>query len=317
MYKIKQLPEDFIVKEITSTKPKDKGRFSYFLLKKKNYTTVKAVETIAEKLKIPSKKISFAGTKDKNAITEQLISILGKEKEIKLKDIQTKFLGKGDEPVSLGDLKGNYFEIVIRNLEKIPKLKNKKSFINYFGEQRFSKNNKAVGKSILKKDFEKTVKLILTNKGAYEAKVKEYLEKNKQDYIGALRKIPKKILKFYVHAYQSWLWNNAVKEFVKNKEIKNQKIPIIGFATEIKNNEIGKIIKNILKKEEIELRDFIIRQIPELSSEGDKRNLLIEVKDLKILEQGKDELNNKRFKVRLSFTLPKAAYATTFIKSIF
>ena len=38
MYKIKQIPEDFVVKEIKKLKFKDKGSYSYYLLKKRDYT---------------------------------------------------------------------------------------------------------------------------------------------------------------------------------------------------------------------------------------------------------------------------------------
>jgi len=328
MYQIKQLPADFVVNEISTVTPKDKGKFAYFLLKKTNYTTVKAIEMLAQKLRIQVKRIGFAGTKDKNAITEQVISIANGKKEIEntqLKDIQLKFLGKGDEPTSLGDLKGNAFEIVIRNIdkkeiEKIEKLQNKDIFfINYFGEQRFSKNNEEIGKHILKKEFKDAVELILSNEGDYETKVKQYLETTKEDHVGALRQIPKKILRFYAHAYQSRIWNDMAEAFAKDKqlkEIKNQKIPIIGFGTETKNDELGQMITHALDKEKMNVRDFIVRQIPELSAEGDERDLLVKTR-LKIIEKAEDELNNGTFKVKLSFTLQKSSYATVCIKNIF
>ncbi len=42
--KIKQLPEDFIVKETSTAKPKEKGDFTYFELTKKNLTTQEAIK---------------------------------------------------------------------------------------------------------------------------------------------------------------------------------------------------------------------------------------------------------------------------------
>ncbi|MFC1705076.1 tRNA pseudouridine(13) synthase TruD [Nanoarchaeota archaeon] len=92
MYKIKQIPEDFVVREKTNVKFSDEGDFSYFLLKKRNYTTLRAVQAIATYFKIPTKFIGFAGTKDKNAITEQFISIKTVKKEASLKDISMMLL---------------------------------------------------------------------------------------------------------------------------------------------------------------------------------------------------------------------------------
>ena len=89
MYKLKQKPEDFIVNEITNIKLKDKGKYAIFLLKKENYTNERAVQKIAEKLRIPRKFIGYAGNKDKVAVTTQYISIKNsKIKRLELKDIK-------------------------------------------------------------------------------------------------------------------------------------------------------------------------------------------------------------------------------------
>ncbi|MBS3097641.1 tRNA pseudouridine(13) synthase TruD [Candidatus Woesearchaeota archaeon] len=308
MYKIKQLPEDFIVREINNIKAEGNGAYSYFMLKKKNYDTVKAIERIAAELKIPVKFIGFAGNKDKKAITEQIISIKTTKKtgNLKLKDICLTYIGKGNEPISLGSNEGNQFMITIRDLtnreiNRLKKINKSKILIpNYFGEQRFSKNNIEIGISIIKKDFKKASELA-------------GLKADNNDYIGALRKINKKTLTLYLHAYQSYLFNETVNQYLKinkGKTIENIKIPVIGFGTETGNNQLGKIIGNILKQEKISLRDFIIRQMPELSSEGTERDLFAEVKDFKIrkLEKGK---------ATLSFYLPKGSYATVFIKELF
>ena len=308
MYILKQTPEDFIVKEIINVKTEDKGIYSYFVLKKKDYNTVEAIEKIANKLNIPSKFIGFAGNKDKRAVTEQVISIKTTKKinDLRLDDIDLEYIGKGNEPVSLGSHEGNQFVITIRNLasretDKIKKIsKNKLLVPNYFGEQRFSKNNIEIGRSMIKKDFKKASELA-------------GLKVNNNDYVGGLRKINKKVLTLYLHAYQSYLFNDTINQYLKinkNKPVKNIKIPIIGFGTETSNNQLGKIINGILKQEKISLRDFIIRQMPELSLEGAERDLFAEVKDFKIIKLGKG-------KATISFYLPKGSYATVVIEKLF
>lgn len=311
MYKIKTIPEDFIVKEITDIKLKE-GDYSIFLLGKKKYTTIKAIQLIANKLKIKLKRIGFAGIKDKKAITEQYISIFNVDKDrvlnLKIKDISLRYIGKLDKPLSLGDLKGNKFRIIIRNINKkdIKNFnKNKNKLIpNYFGEQRFSKNNKEVGKNIVKNDFKKAISFIKKDK---EYKIEDYLKKNKNNFIGALRLIPIKILKLYVHSYQSYLWNLTVKKYLK-VDNKLKKIPIIGFGAEIRDNKIKKIIDDILKKEKINQREFIIRKFPELSSEGGERDLFIDIKNFKY------KINKN---IKLNFFLPKGCYATTVVEFLF
>ena len=336
MYKIKQVPEDFIVKEISSVKTESTGHYSYYILKKVNCTTVGALQALSEKFKIPLKHFGFAGNKDKNAVTSQKISILNGSKNfenIKLNNIELKYLGSGKGPISLGDLKGNEFAITIRNLgineinkikkyiNKIKKselLKPKKILIaNFFGIQRFSRNNHLVGKAIIKRDFKKAVELILENSGYLESQIRIYLQSNKNNYAAALRMIPLKTRKLLVHSYQSFLFNETVKKISKgNFFSRNIKIPIIGFDFElesIKNKILKGIIKKIMDEEEINPRDFIISQMPELTCEGTERDLFFRPKNLDVLEIGEDELNQNKKKIKIKFNLPKGCYATVLV----
>ncbi|MBI2659621.1 tRNA pseudouridine(13) synthase TruD, partial [Candidatus Woesearchaeota archaeon] len=111
MYKIKQLPEDFIVKEISNVKM-DNGQYAYFILKKTGYTTIGSLQIMSKKFKIPLKSFGFAGNKDKNAVTGQKISIFRGSRHfenMEFKGIGLEYLGNGKEPISLGDLDGNEF----------------------------------------------------------------------------------------------------------------------------------------------------------------------------------------------------------------
>jgi len=315
MYKIKQIPEDFFVRENPVYSLDEEGGYSYFILKKKNISTIDAVSILAEKLFIPLKKIGYAGNKDKAAVTEQIVSVKG----IEATDIgrinvpfRLEYIGKGAIPISLGDLQENYFRIVVRNLKmsriKIPSLE---KIPNYFGAQRFSEKNIEVGKAILTRNFGKAVELI------DQREVKEYLELHAGDFIGAIRVLPLKLRKMYIHAYQSWIWNLTVDVYLKTKPLKNEKIPIAGFGTELEDDKVGVIIKQILKKEKVGLRDFVLKQFPELSSEGSSRDLFMTVRDFKVIKIEEDELNKGKFKAMVSFSLNPGSYATVLIKEVF
>ncbi|MBI2207900.1 tRNA pseudouridine(13) synthase TruD, partial [Candidatus Woesearchaeota archaeon] len=295
MYKIKQIPEDFIVKEINDIELSSNGDYSYFLLKKRNYNTLRAVKIISEKLKIPEKNIGFAGNKDKHAVTEQIISIKNGNRNIEniaLKDIELKFIGKGNREVFLGSHKGNEFTITMRNLANKEtaninkKIKNNEILMpNFFGPQRFSNNNAEIGKAIIKKGFKKAVELIIEANSDFKNEIIEHLEKRPNDFVVALKIIPLKLLKLYVHSYQSFLFNKTLEQYAKkNSKLKddvNKKLPLIGFGTELGNNEMSGMIKKIMEEEKINFRDFIIRQIPELSSEGIEREAFIKINDFK------------------------------------
>ncbi|MBW2983851.1 tRNA pseudouridine(13) synthase TruD [Candidatus Woesearchaeota archaeon] len=322
MYRIKQIPEDFVVREVIRPILKREGDFAYFTLKKRNYSTLRAAEKTAELLNIPLKFIGFAGTKDKNAVTEQMISVKSinaeKLEDMKVKDLSYKLKGFSFKPLSLGDLEGNNFEITVRNLDSFDEFEKKGRFLNLFGEQRFSKNNSSIGKAIIKKEFKKALDLILENERDYKAGIEEALKKSPNDYIGALRRIPKKLLLMYIHSYQSLLWNKTALKLKDEKE--NIKVPIIGFGSdidEIKDERVKSIVKEIMDEEKLTERDFIIRELQGLSPEGDKRDLFAEVRKLRVIEKSEDELNKGKKKIRISFFLKKGCYATEAIKAMF
>jgi len=254
---IKDRPEDFIVDEVTNIKLNKSGDQVYILLTKTNWTTQRAINAIARALRITKRRIGFAGTKDKRAITSQVISIFKKTKEdidkLNIADIELKVLGYGDVPISLGHLVANRFQIRLdisnEEREKISKRlpEVRKGFINYFGQQRFSSGGTAkIGKELLKSDFESAVKIILSEHSnqeefdkfvldnwknwskilekcprffGIESKVLNYLVKNPTDYAGAIRKIAKPLRRLYVHAFQSLIWNRAVSKMLDGDEI--------------------------------------------------------------------------------------------------
>ena len=331
MYKIKQIPQDFIVIEKTNQKFQ-KGNYHYFKLTKTNFTTAQATSKIADILKIPLKSIGYAGTKDKKAITTQAISIKTKRElknfTINKPNLKLIYLGTKNKPLSLGDLEGNHFEITIRNITNQPKNPISPIFIpNYFDKQRFSTNNKEIGEFIIKKDFKSAAKLLEANN---HPKLIQHLKKYPTDYVGAIMKINKRILLLYIHSYQSFLFNELLSQYIiqhlkkyitktfsfgklafpLEKISKQRKLPIIGFNTKPSCSKI-------LKKHKISKRDFIIKQLPLLSQQGDMRNAFIEVKNLKFFKLKKDELNKNKKKITISFTLQKGSYATMVIKYLF
>jgi tRNA pseudouridine13 synthase len=322
MYRLKQVPEDFVVIEESNPAMSEQGKYAYYLLKKRNMNTQDAIIRISEAAKVPPRFIGFAGNKDRNAVTEQKISILNGQKRLEgfsFNNFELKYLGRGNEPISLGSNEGNNFQITIRNLEgndvkKLSKIKSKSvKMPNYFGPQRFSKNNHLVGKSIIKRDFKKAVGLILENNGDAEQIMKSKLEESKNNYIGVLRTVPLKTRKIFVHAYQSYLFNRIAKELVGSGFEKSIELPLPGFGfeiKEIKDKATRKIFERVIADEKINPRDFVINQMPELSSEGAKRNLFAKIANFEKSKTEEDELNHGKKKMTVKFFLEKGCYAT-------
>lgn len=315
---LKQIPEDFIVEEVLDLKIKKNGEYCYFLLTKKQWNTVDAINKISS---IINKKIHFAGIKDKQAITTQYIAIKNcnpkQIENLKIKDIELKYLGRGDKEIFPDLIKCNKFMITVRNLDK--PLKKIKQIPNYFDEQRFGKDNlnRIIGKHLIKKEF------------------KQACEKLKIETNEPISELRKKIFltKFYLQSYQSYLFNEVLKQYIKTKtkdyakfntklgefilplnKIKNIEIPLINFDTEFKDKTIEKIYEDLLEKENIKKQDFIIRQMPKLISTTVFRKAFIEITELNLDELKEDELNPGKKKQTVQFILPKGAYATMAIK---
>ncbi len=310
MIEIKKKPEDFVVEEIIDLK-EAKGDYLYVKMKKVNWNTVDVANEIVKRLKIPRKYIGFAGNKDRNAITTQYISIRnGNIEEIKrlsIRDVKLEPLFYGEKPISIGALIGNKFRIKIDC--KVPNV----DFIeNYFGEQRFSENNAEIGKSIIKKDFKRACELIDDNKVSF------HIKENKNDYIGALRRLDKNLLTLFVNAYQSYLFNIVLAKYLKDnykgckvnnnlvfidKIKKNIQIPLVSFDTEF-DKEIKEIYAKLMENEGVKFEDFIIKQLPEVMSINTVRDAFVNVDDF--IQEGD----------YIEFKLPKGSYATTLIKKL-
>ncbi|MAF50746.1 MAG: hypothetical protein CMH64_01515 [Nanoarchaeota archaeon] len=291
MYKIKEKPEDFVVKEILNLNKKKKGKYSYFLLKKKNWNTLDLVKKLSKKL---NRDVKYAGLKDKQAVTEQYVSVEGvKEIKFNIKDVSIRKVGEGDEPIILGGLDGNKFEIVVRNLDSKKNLKINK-IENYFDKQRFSEKNVEVGLALLKRNYSKLIKLLNL--------------KNKEEIF----RYDKKILKFVLNSFQSYVFNLVLKE-VLEKKIKIKKLPLINFDTEFENKEIEKTYCEILERDKIKKEDFIFREMPFLVSESKDREIFIKVEDFKY-RYSKD---GSKFKCVLKFKLSKGSYGTLVVKKLF
>jgi tRNA pseudouridine13 synthase len=326
-YRIKQVPEDFLVREIFTPRI-GAGAYAYYLLRKREWTTQRAAERVARAAGKRPKFVNFSGNKDKEAVTEQFISILhGPRRDIEIEGgISARFLGTGSQRINLGSASGNEFTITVRDVsEGIPRTI--RSFPNYFDEQRFGRNgdNHIAGRCIVKRDFQGACALI--------PETSEWLEKSPRDFVGALRSLPRRTLRLYAHSYQSMLWNeiasgmitrhpHAMAGFKFGKlafprgDLENVQVPLIGYGSEIPL-EFRNPVSMILSRDGIGLEDFRVRQFPEFDLSGGYRSLIVEPSGLEITGPFDDELNPGKRKFIVKFTLENGSYATMAIRAIF
>jgi len=176
--KLRFIPEDFIVAEESKLPPKkEDGKYTIAIVTSTNWETNQLIHKISKQLHISRKRISFAGTKDKRAKTTQAMSFynipIEKIENLNIKDVEIKDIYQSDRGLHLGDLKGNHFDITIRNIDKtegeikqvIEEIKRYNGFPNFFGIQRFGvirPITHLVGKQLVLANFREAVWIYLT-----------------------------------------------------------------------------------------------------------------------------------------------------------
>ena len=88
---------------------------------------------------------------------------------------------------------------------------------------------------------------------------------------------------------------------------------LIGSNSEIAEGEMGEIEQKIIEKEKINPKDFIIPDIPQISSSGSRRSMIGFINNFKF-EITTDDLNKNKKAVFLGFELQKGCYATSVLR---
>ncbi|NXF40566.1 PUS7L protein, partial [Nyctibius bracteatus] len=192
--------------------------YTAFTLQKENLETLEAIGFLAAELGVLPSDFSYTGIKDKKAITYQPM-VVKKVTPERLKEIGSKMEKKGVrihnihpacQHLRLGQLKGNHFDIVVRDLkhhihdssadlrerisEAMENVKTK-GFVNYYGPQRFGQGQNVqtnqIGLALLNEKMVEAVKLFFTPEDTEDPvnNAKRYFLQT-EDAKGALMMLP-------------------------------------------------------------------------------------------------------------------------------
>jgi tRNA pseudouridine13 synthase len=364
--KIRTTDKDFLVSEVLSKKVvqsiSSEGSYAVYKLKKQGIDTNHSLSNIFKKYGLRLKSL---GLKDASAVTEQFVCSEIKSNSVE-KILEEKYslerMGFVKKPLSKKDMIGNKFTIKITDASSdIKKFDEYEKILNFYGYQRFGSTRPVthlIGKSILQKNYEKAVNLLLSFTSEYDSPENSKLRKklsDKSNYLKLLNEIPpqmdlerivlnqmikyddpKKSLhalpismrRFFIQAYQSFLFNktlsmalidgedllspqngdvcydkNGIVGKFSNDVGQTLSIPLVGYSY-YKKTRFHFQISKILESEEILPRDFFLKEMQELSSEGGFRNSSIKCNDVNIT-------NNT-----IGFTLSRGSYATIVMREI-
>jgi tRNA pseudouridine13 synthase len=365
--KIKSSPEQFFVSEILKEKILDaisqSGTYTVYKLKKTGIDTNHALSEIFKKYGL---RLKALGLKDANATTEQYVCDMSGGRANQ-RIITNKYIleeiGHVKKPLTKKDMIGNHFKIKIdgADFKKISEFSEYGRIINFYGYQRFGSKRPVshiIGKAIIQKNFDFAVETLLSHTSEYDSpensRIREAL-KNKSNYtnifkdipysmdterivlremiehgdsLKALRAIPIQLRRFFVEAFQSYIFNKTMslafeygQELVKpeqhdvcfdrndnlgrfeNDPEQRLAIPLVGYSYSKKNrfdNEISKV----LDFEQVKSKDFFVKEMQEVSEEGGFRQAVISCKNFSIDEP------------YVNFTLSRGSYATILLREI-
>jgi len=327
----------------------------YAHLIKIGLTTNAAVDRLSEFLGADAT-IGYAGLKDDQAITAQLLAITKVKRtvaEFRKINMPNLFLTKfrwGKGTIKPGYLNGNVFTITIRTEKEVNesefklRLENLErfGFLNYFQSQRFGGVrliSHKIGKLILQGNYELAVKYLLFKTNEYEmpliAELKKQAEKVYPDFA--------RVKTIFEKLPYSFLYEIRVVDYLKN-----QPRDFVGALSEIADSitmclyAYSSLLFNRYLSDHAKARGVTDERFPLLMSSDpadqkfyesylreDKIGDIFKVlKPFKFIYWAKrdwagrifpKDIKGKTFKhgAVISFYLPKGAYATTFLTNLF
>jgi tRNA pseudouridine13 synthase len=119
---IKERVEDFLVEELPLYAPSGEGEHTFFEIRKVGISTFQAVRTIAQALGVPPNAIGYAGLKDAQAITCQVLSVHNVPPEavtaLDLPKLRVMWAERHRNKLKVGHLRGNRFTIRVREVDE-------------------------------------------------------------------------------------------------------------------------------------------------------------------------------------------------------
>lgn len=281
-------PEDFVVTERLekkflrsfdhrTAKPAGSYHLVYF---------VKRLMTTHDALRSFGVRAGVAGLKDKFSVSYQYATTRSIPKSSPNPRIL--WMRRTNYWLTPGSLEGNEFRVTLHGA-RAPNHLLPGGVPNYFGPQRFGRRNHVIGKSLVKREYRKALELI---NASYRKQCR------------SVGDVPKWKLKFFVNAYQSWLFNGMLAACAKKRLSGDGKL--FGSRTMLGRAMPDRLLAKLATDEGIRQKDF---QFPDLrlSCPGGARALFV-----------KPDIEYEQFDggVVLSFFLPKGSYASVVLNEV-
>lgn len=238
--------EDFHVEEVPLYLPCGEGEHLYVVVEKRGIATLPLIDRLARALSISPQRIGYAGLKDARAVTVQTLSIQGGVAEdvarLELQGVRFLSMARHRNKLRRGHLAGNRFAIGVREAgpdavgraTAILAMLAERGVPNFFGPQRFGNqgNTDALGRAVLARDGQAFLVELLAGHPAAQDRVRAGDLAAAQAALpeqcrhelrivaaasragaadAAFRAIPRPLLRLYLSALQSALFNEILR----------------------------------------------------------------------------------------------------------
>lgn len=378
---IKRQADDFIVEEKSTPKLSDQGEYRAYLLQKRHWNTLDLLGRLSRDLGLPLPLFSYGGKKDKHGLTRQLVAIRDqRDWSRRGENFSLQALGFMERPMGPDLIRGNQFQVCLRSLARLePILTNlpdvtASGFANFFDEQRFRSWDPQLGffaEKIALRHFNGALKVYLTSRfpglsktekerrakleshwhdwklcqhlasGPLENRIFARLIRNQRAFSSALELIPLPELSMLYSSFQSHLWNELLRELIRNKVSSYQptpgregpylfwtgastghdylqklEIPTAAASMTFPDDLVASLFAEILAKRGLKPSSFRTKVLSKAYFKSIPRPATVFPENLEIVSQGIDVLHPGRRQLTLSFFLPRGVYATMLIKRI-
>jgi tRNA pseudouridine13 synthase len=309
---------DFKVFEEIPFSPCGEGEHLFIHIRKTGANTAFVAKQLAQYFAVKEALVSYAGLKDRFAVTEQWfgVHLPGKQvydlSDLVIEGVEVLSSQRHNKKLRIGSLNGNRFEIILRNVNQSDELERRWRVVtehgvpNYFGEQRFGIDGGNIEKALA----------LFTGK-----KIKD-----------------KKKRGMYLSAARSLVFNQVVSQRIVNNIFDT---PVPGDVLMLAGTQ------SVFLAEEIEdsLTQRMLEKDLDITAPMWGAGELMTTGEAKLLEQGvaehysefcqglprfglkqerrrarlcltKPEISREESSVTLSFFLPAGAYATTILREL-
>ncbi len=320
----KESPEDFVVEEVPAYEPEGRGDHVWMWVEKRGVSTLDMLHELARRLDRDERSFGVAGLKDAQAVSRQWVSLEHADDrrcaELRGDRFVVLRTSRHANKIRMGHLRGNRFAVVLRGTkpddvgiaERALAEIARTGVPNYFGEQRFGKRGA---------NLQKGLDVLRGNARAYAARM------------------PRRVFGLVISAVQSEVFNRVVAARVRSLDrLQNGDLaflhrsgavfPVVEAATEQARADAFEISPSgpmpgpemvqptgepfateQRALAELELPESAFAALPFRLARGERRPLRIPVGDVAAAAADGGG-------VRVSFVLPRGAYATSVLREL-